>query len=760
VLEGKRVYPREDASSTRRGTGSSILGAFRRADTGAYGGRMTATANSSLSTRPTGFLARLADLSYRRRGRMLLAWIALLGAVAALSPRLAGEFSTEFSTAGSESEAAAALVAERFPRTSGDTIQVAWQADGGALAVPVRARVERFLEQAERLPGIGSVEPPRVSRDGTIALARLELDVPALEFPAATSTRLIELAETASGQGLRVELGGPPIRAAQGGGSPELVGLIAAALILLVAFGSVVAAGLPIATALFGLGLSVLLIRVLASLIDVPGFAPAIAGVVGIGVGIDYALLVLTRFRTALALGAEPRAAVVEAVTTAGRSVLVAGTTVVISFLGLFLLGVSFLYGVAVSVSLAVLVVMAASVTLVPALLAFAGRRVDRFRIPGLGRAPTDTRSTLAGRWSRLIQRRPWPAALAGAAVLVALAAPALGLRFGFPDEGNDQSGTTTRAAYELVSRGFGPGATGPLLLAADLRGNGADELPRLAERLRAESGVAFVGEPRLNDAGDAALLTVVPASSPQDAATTDLVHRLREDVLPLFDASGLDVRVGGLTASVVDQADLVGSRLPLLIGVVVGLSFLFLLAAFRSPLIALKAGAMNLLAVGAAYGVLALAAEGGWFGQLLGIDSDTPVPPFMPVMMFAVLFGLSMDYEVFLLSRMREEYLGHGRTDQAVADGLAKTARVITAAAAIMVSVFLAFLVSEEIFLKLLGVGMATAIFVDATVVRMVLVPALMQLFGRANWWIPRWLDRRLPGLDVERAHVASENG
>jgi RND superfamily putative drug exporter len=720
---------------------------------------MTATADNSRSAIPTGFLARLADLAYRRRGRMVLAWIALLGAVAALSPSLAGEFSTEFSTAGSESEAAAALVAERFPGTSGDTIQVVWQADAGALAAPVRARVDRFLEQAELLPGIGSVEPPRLSRDGRIALVRLGLDVPALEFPAATSTRLIELAAAASEKGLRIELGGPPIRAAQGGGSPELVGLIAAALILLVAFGSVVAAGLPIATALFGLGLSVLLIRVLASLLDVPGFAPAIAGVVGIGVGIDYSLLVLTRFRTALALGAEPRAAVAEAVTTAGRSVLIAGTTVVISFLGLFLLGVSFLYGVAVSVSLAVLVVMAAAVTLVPALLAFAGRRVDRLRIPGLGRTPTDTRSTLAGRWSRLIQRRSWPAAIAGAAVLVALAAPALGLRFGFPDEGNDQAGTTTRAAYELVSRGFGPGASGPLLLAADLHGDRSDKLPRLAERLRAEPGVAFVGEPRLNDVRDAALLTLVPASSPQDAATSDLVHRLRDDVLPPFEASGLDVRVGGLTASVVDQADLVGSRLPLVIGAVVGLSFLFLLAAFRSPLIALKAGVMNLLAVGAAYGVLALAAEGGWFGQLLGIDSDTPVPPFMPVMMFAVLFGLSMDYEVFLLSRMREEYLRHGRTDRAVSDGLAKTARVITAAAAIMVSVFLAFLVSEEIFLKLLGVGMATAIFLDATVVRMVLAPALMQLFGRANWWIPRWLDHRLPRLDVEHAAVAPEN-
>jgi putative drug exporter of the RND superfamily len=699
-------------------------------------------------------LARLGDLAYRRRGRIVLAWIAALVLAAVIAPRLAGEFTAEFETAGSESQAASDLVAERFPGTSGDAIQVVWQTDAGARNPVVFTRVERFLDQAEDLEGVASAGRPRVSRDGTIGLVRLELDRPALDVPAETGKRLIETAETASGEGLELELGGAPIRNAQEGGSPEAAGLIAAAVILLIAFGSVVAVGLPIAVALFGLGLSVLLIGVLAAVIDVPGFAPAIAGVVGIGVGIDYALLVLTRFRSALASRDDVRAALVEAVTTAGRSVLIAGTTVVISFLGLFLLGVSFLYGVAVSVSLAVLIVMAAAVTLLPALLAFAGHRVNRLHIPGLGRRDTD--GALAGRWSRFIAGRPWPAAIAGAVILIVLTLPALGLRFGFPDEGNDQAGTTTRAAYELVSKGFGPGANGPLLVAADLRAE--DQLPALTERLRAEPGVAFVSEPRVNEAGDAAFVTVVPTTSPQDSRTTDLVHRLRSEVVPPTAQGGMDVHVGGLTAAVVDQSDVVSSRLPLLIGAVVGLSFLFLLAAFRSPLIALKAGAMNLLAVGAAYGVLALAAEGGWFGQILGIDGDTPVPPFMPVMMFAVLFGLSMDYEVFLLSRIREEYLRHGDNSRAVSDGLAKTARVITAAAAIMVAVFLAFLVSDEIFLKLLGVGMATAIFLDATVVRMVLVPALMQLFGQANWWIPDWLDRRLPRFDVDPSPMATE--
>jgi RND superfamily putative drug exporter len=696
-----------------------------------------------------GFLARLADLAYRRRGRMLLAWVFATAAVVAVAPRLAGDFSSEFTTAGSESEAAAELIAERFPGTSGDTIEVVWQALSGVRDPDVERRVRRFLAQAQRLESIAAVQPARVSREGTIALARLDLDRRALDVPQATSKRLIEMAEDASGRGLRIELGGPPIRNAQEGGSPEVAGLIAAVVILLIAFGSVVAVGLPIAVALFGLGLSVLLIRVLAALIDVPGFATAIAGVVGIGVGIDYALLILTRFRSALAGGRHPRAAVVEAITTAGRSVLIAGATVVISFLGLFLLGVSFLYGVAVSVSLAVLIVMVAAVTLLPALLAFAGHRVNRLRIPFLGRLAGSEGETFAGRWSHLVQRRARPAAFIAAVVLIVLAAPAFGLRFGFPDASNDQAETTTRKAYELVSRGFGPGGNGPLLLAASLS-NADDEraLAELADDLRSHPGVAFVSEPRTNSAGDAVLLTVVPMSSPQDAATTELVHRLRGDVLPPIEKQGINVHVGGLTASVIDQGDLVGSRLPLLIVAVVGVSFLFLLTAFRSPLIALKAGLMNLLAVGGAYGVLALAAEGGSFGHVLGIDTDAPVPPFMPVMMFAVLFGLSMDYEVFLISRIREEYLSHGETSRAVADGLAKTARVITAAAAIMVTVFLALAVSDEIFLKLLGFGMATAIFLDATVVRMVLVPALMQLFGRANWWIPGWLDRTLPHL------------
>jgi putative drug exporter of the RND superfamily len=701
---------------------------------------------------PTGFLARLADLSIRRRGAMVVVWIAILGATLALAPRVAGDYAADYSTPGADSSAAADLIEERFPGSSAESVDVVWQAPDGALEPAAREPVDRFLAEAEKLEGVGDAGPPRASEDGTIAVVDLALDRPSWDVPLATGERLIELAEDAEGDGLRIELGGGPIMEAEGGGEPELVGLIAAAVVLLIAFGSLVAVGLPMAIALAGLGISIGLIGIAAAVVAVPEWAPAVSALIGIGVGIDYALLILTRFRAALADGREVRDAIVEALTTAGRSVLIAGGTVVISLLGLFLMGVSYMMGVAVAAIIAVLVVMAASVTLLPSLLAFAGRRVDRLRIPGLGRPLRSDRPAPAVRWARAVQRRPWTAAIAATAVLLALAAPALGLRLGFPDAGNNSSGSTTRQAYDLISEGFGPGANGPLLVAADLTAPGAEaDLTALSGRLRGEENVAFVAPPRLNEAGDAAIIAVVPESAPQDAATQDLVDRLRAD-LPAETAGGARLLVGGTTAAFVDQSELVTERLPLFIAGVVGLSFLLLLVAFRAPIMALKAGLMNLLSVGAAYGVVALVAEGGWAGGLVGIDSETPVAPFIPVMMFAILFGLSMDYEVFLLSRIREEFLRHGDSARSVVEGLARTARVITAAAAIMVVVFLAFLASPEVFLKLMGIGMATAIFVDATIVRMVLVPAVMQILGRANWWIPGWLDRRLPRLDVER--------
>jgi RND superfamily putative drug exporter len=528
----------------------------------------------------------------------------------------------------------------------------------------------------------------------------------------------------------------------------------------------VVAAGLPLVIALVGLGISSGgLILLLANLIDVPDWTTAVSGLIGIGVGVDYALLVLTRFRAAMHQGKDRHDAVVEAVTTAGRSVILAGTTVVIAVLGLMLTGLPYMYGVAIAASLAVLVVMLASVSLLPALLSYLGPRVDRLRLPLVGRrkpAAEGNEGSLAWRWSHAVQRRPWPAAIAAAAILLALAAPALGMRLGFPDAGNDPASTMTRQAYDLTSEGFGPGANGPVIIAAELPGPAAKpRIDALAERLRHEPGISFVAKPVVNQAGDAAMISVIPTGSPQAAETTDLVHTLRDEVVPAeLRESGITAEIGGVTPALEDQSEYMKDRLPVFTIGVVGLSFLLLLVAFHSPLISLKAAIMNLLSVGAAYGVMTLAAKGGAFSSLIGIDHEVPIAPFMPVMMFAILFGLSMDYEVFLISRIREEYLKDGDTRRAVADGLAKTARVITAAAAIMVVVFLAFLAAPDVFLKLFGIGLASAIFLDATVVRMVLVPAVMQLLGSRNWWIPNWLERILPRLDVERVALRTGEG
>ena len=708
-------------------------------------------------------LTRLADLAYRRRGRMVLAWIAAAVVIIGVGSALAGEFQADYDTPGSESKAASDLTEKRFGGYSGQEIYVVWKDPAGARSPGAQKRLDAFFAQAEQVKHIAPHAPIRVSENGTIGATTLPLTVPGWEVKKDDGKKLIDAAEGNSGGGLQIKLGGDPIYAAQDATSPEGIGFLGAAIVLLIAFGSVVAAGLPLVIALIGLGISSGgLIALLANVVDVPDWTTAVSGLIGIGVGIDYSLLVLTRFRSAMLDGKDRHDAVVEAVTTAGRSVIIAGATVVIAVLGLALTGLPYMYGVAISASIAVLVVMLAAVTLLPALLSLLGHRVDRLRIPFLGRrldVKTGSDSP-AARWSHAVQRRPWTAAIAATALLLALAAPALGMRLGFPDAGNDPTDTMTRQAYDLNTEGFGPGTNGPLVIAAELPGRSAQpDMVSLAERLRREQGVAFVARPRINSSGNAAILTVIPKGSPQDQKTQDLVNRLRDDVLPdSLRNTGITAEVGGVTAALEDQSDFIKGRMPVFIIGVVGLSFLLLLVAFHSPLISLKAGIMNLLSVSAAYGVMTVVAKGGAVGGLIGIDHEVPVAPFMPVMMFAILFGLSMDYEVFLISRIREEYLKDGDTRRAVADGLAKTARVITAAAAIMVVVFLAFLAAPDVFLKLFGIGLASAIFLDATVVRMVLVPAVMQLLGPLNWWIPDWLERKLPRLDVEGSAMGAE--
>ncbi|HEV2785579.1 MAG TPA: MMPL family transporter, partial [Solirubrobacteraceae bacterium] len=510
--------------------------------------------------------------------------------------------------------------------------------------------------------GIGRPLPVEVSPDGKTAIARLQVDpARAGAVPMKTGEELIALAQQASDDGLQVAMAGWAISDAQESEvSPEVVGFAIAAIVLLLTFGSLLAAGLPLLTALFGLGIGTTLVGTLAAVMDVPDFAPAVAGMMAIGVGIDYALLVITRYRSALATGKQPHDAVAESIATAGRSVLVAGLIVVIALLGLFAMRLPFLNGVAVSSSIAVSVAALAAVTLLPAMLGFIGHRIDKLRVPGTGaRVRAGRRSRWVG-YSRAIQRRPWTAAIAGVAVIVALALPITDFRLGFPDAGNDPEGTMTRTAYDLVEEGFGAGASGPLLLTAQVASDGdvRRAATLLRERVAAQPEVESTAPPQISRDGSAAVLLAIPRTSIQDEATQRLVDRLREDVGPaLARSAAMTIHVGGATAAIVDQSEYTLARLPLFIGAVVSLSFLLLLAAFRSLPVALKAGVLNLLSIGAAYGVVALVAEGGWAGQLVGIDTPTPVPPFIPVFMFAILFGLSMDYEGFLLSRIREEY-------------------------------------------------------------------------------------------------------
>jgi RND superfamily putative drug exporter len=711
-----------------------------------------------------GPLGRLGRLTYRRRGVTVLVWLAVLVATFTLSALYSGDFNADYSAPGSDSQAAQQVLQDRFPDQSGDVVTVVVRADEGAEAA--RQEIMSLLDDLAAVPHVAAVEDPfkapgGVSADGRTVLSTLRLDVTNPDdMPRGDSERLIAVADAATGPGITVALGGQTIQQAeQGEIGSEGIGLLAAIVILLLTFGSVVAAGLPVLVAVAGLLVSGALTGLLVRLVDAPDWSTSLATMMTIGIGIDYVLLMVTRFREWRISGLTPEAATVATLDTAGRSVLVAGSTVVISLLGLFAMGLSFMRGAALVTILGVLIVMAASITLFPALLGYFGRHVDRLRLP-VGRRRTAVVAVNGHiepgrawiRWSRLIERHRLAAAVAGIAILLLLAAPFLGVRFGFPDAGNNRAETTSRQAYDLVADGFGAGANGPLVLTVELPGqDDAAILETLRTGVTALPGVAAVTPARLSPAGDTAVLTVVPSTGPQDARTEDLVERLRDTIPTVAGGSGATVHVGGVTATSIDSTANVARRLPLLIAGVVLLSMLLLLVAFRSIAIAVKAAAMNLFSVAAAYGVVALVLQGGWAGRLVGIDTETPLPAFVPVLMFAVLFGLSMDYEVFLVSRMREAWIRGGDNTRAVTEGLAGTARVITAAAAIMIAVFAAFVPSPDIVLKVIGIGMGIAILLDATVVRMLLVPAVMYLLGRANWWIPAWLGRRLPQLHIE---------
>ncbi len=709
-----------------------------------------------------GPLGRLGGAAYRHRGIALSIWLVVAGVVIALSTAFAGAFDADYSAPDADSTSATQLLHDRFPAAGNATIDLVAQADGPVTAPATKQRLIALLGQLGRAAHVATVDDPfttpgAISADGTTARAEIRLTVAkAVDMPVPDTQALIALTDAQSKDGLQVALGGEAVGAAQAGAiGSEFIGLAAAAIILLLTFGTVVAAGLPIITAVAGLAVSSMLTGLIAAVMDVPDWSTSLATMIGLGVGIDYARLMVTRFREWRAAGLDPEQATIATMDTAGRSVVLAGTTVVISMLGLFAMGLSFMRGASVVTIAAVVVVLLASVTLFPALLGAFGARIDRLAIPGLRRtsSPVDGVSVGWLRWSAFVERHRVASALTGLAVLLALAAPFLGARFGFPDAGNDPSGSSTRTTYELTSRAYGPGANAPLVLAVDIpTGTPTTAIEAISTAVAATPGVALVTPLTLNATGDAGVLTVVPSTGPQDRATEDLVSTLRDDVLPrAVGGTGVQVHVGGQTAAAIDSTSNVAKRLPLLIGGVVGLSILLLLVAFRSVAVALKAALMNLLSVAAAYGVVTLVLQGGPVGQLFGIDGQTPLPAFIPVLMFATLFGLSMDYEVFLVARMREAWVATGDNATAVVRGLAGTARVITAAAAIMIAVFAAFIPSSEIVLKVIGIGMASAVLIDATIVRLLLVPAVMHLLGRWNWWLPAWLDGVVPHLHVE---------
>lgn len=696
---------------------------------------------------------------------MLTAWAAALAIAFGLAAAFGGDFVTNSAVPGSDSEQAQRLLSERFPAQSGETVRVVVRARD-VTGTEVRGEVGALLAELGRLPHVTSVEDPYSTRgavtpDGRILAARVYLDVTnPNDMPVEGTKRLLAAAGAAEHDGLTVALGGRAVQIAEAGRSgSEWIGLLAAAVILLVMFGSVVAAGLPLAMAIGALAVSSSLVALAAAVVDVPEFAPIIGVTLGIALGIDYALLMVTRFREWRAVGLDPEAATVATLDSAGRSVLVAGCTVMVSMLGLFAVGLSVMNGTAVVTMLATLVVMVAAVTLFPALLGYLGRGIDRFRVP-LGRR-REARVSADGhlmpaagwtRWSRLVRRYRVLATVVGVALLLAMAAPFLGVHIGLPDAGNDPESTSNRQAYDMLAEGFGPGANGPLLVVVGMSGGDGAVLQRLQAELGTTAGVAAVSPPRLDPAGDAALITVVPTTGPQETATEKLVTTLRDDVIPATTGgTGADVHVGGATAATIDTNSSIGGRLAPLIGGVVVVSMLLLLVAFRSIVIAATAAVMNLLSVGAAYGAVALVLQGGWAGRLIGIDTPTPMAAFVPVIMFALLFGLSMDYEVFLISRVREAWVRTRDNGQAITTGLAGTGRVITAAAAIMIVVFAAVIPSDQVFIKVFGVGMVVAILVDATVIRMLLVPAVMHLLGRSNWWLPAGLARRLPQLHIE---------
>ena len=745
-------------------------------------------------------LAALARFSVRHRRVMVFGiWIPLLLIIGFASSKTGSDFATEFEIPASESNDVQMLLEANNPDRAGFSGEIVFTTPTGVDADQVKNAMTELFAKVGQLEGVTVTSPydvqGQINTSRTTAFASIDATIRSQTDLIALGNQIREIGKPYAAGDLRIEYGGNIFAGFELPAS-EAYGLLAAIIILVLAFGSVLAMGLPIGTALVGLGVGTSLVTVLSHVIPMPDFTTSLVAMIGLGVGIDYALFIVTRYREGIHHGMSVEDSVVNAVDTSGRAVIFAGITVIISLLGLFVMGLAFARGLAIGAVIGVLIMMIASISLLPALLAMVKHRIDitsraalvalasfvvitffavvteslplflaavasalvvtlasfvlkplRKPIPQRARKPKN--ETFWYRWSRLVQRRPWTSAISATAILLLLGAPLLSIRLGFGDNGNAPESTTVRRAYDMLAEGFGPGFNGPLFIT--VQGETASNpaaLEAFVGTVKNVDGIAFAQATPASADGSLSLVIAYPTTAPQDEATTKLIKTLRNDVIP---KTGVAAKVGGFTAAGVDFADVIGSRMPFLFIGVLSLSFLLLMAVFRSLLVPLKAVIMNLLSIGAAYGVIVAIFQWGWGMNLIGVGKAGPIESWAPMMLFAIVFGLSMDYEVFLLSRVREEYLRTGNNAEAVADGLTATARVITAAALIMVCVFAAFVLGYDRQLKLFGLGLALAVFIDATIVRMVLVPATMELLGDRNWWIPKWIDRMLPKIDVE---------
>jgi RND superfamily putative drug exporter len=700
---------------------------------------------------------------------VIIGWIVIAVATTAIATGAGRNYATNFSLPGTESQRVSDLLKSEFPQQSGDVDTIVWHTTKGTVDDPaVRSRITPLLVKVSKMPHVVGVVSPytragavQVSRDHRTAFAVVNYDKRANLLPNTTGKPVLDAVKAIHVPGLQIAAGGQVIEQAEGFsiGPATTVGVIAALVILLLTFGSLTAAGMPLFTAGLGLITGIALIGLATHLTDMSNVAPELAVMIGLGVGIDYALFIVTRFRENYKRIGDVQESVIQAMDTSGRAILLAGTTVVIALLGMFATGVTFLYGLAIASVLTVLLTMLASLTVLPAMLSRYGERITRptrreRRRAARGEPP---RESSWRRWSLTVQRRPRPLAAASLAVMVLFIVPVFALRLETADAGNDPHNTSTYQAFNLLAQGFGAGFNGPLTVAVELpRAGQTASLERIRAAVQRTPDVVTVTNPRIAPSGKVAVMQAYPATAPQDQATTDLVNKLRQDVLPPLNKSlGVKALVGGFTAGSIDFSRVLANKLPLFIALVVVLSAVLLFVIFRSLVIPIQAGLMNLLSIGGALGATVLLFQKGWFAGLLGVDKG-PIEPWIPVLMFAVVFGLSMDYEVFLISRIREEWVRHGNPTQAVADGIAYTGRVISAAAAIMICVFLSFMLGDERAVKEFGFGLAAAVFLDALVVRCVLLPAVLEILGPLTWKLPRWIDSRLPYINIEGSAAA----